>query len=489
MSAGGADVAAESTWDLRKPKSRYPSPAGVDCMLIAEHLRAVDAEVLQRRAASALLRQGIGRGDRVVVVATTSSAMLGTILGALRVGIVPVVLNPALLPAEQIELIADAAPALVLRDDDLLRLLDDDDRVELAPVPLARPMHYTSGTTGKPKGVWCGVLDEAGATALVSEEREIWGFEQSDVHLVCSPLHHSAPLRFATGTLLAGGDLILLARFDAEAVLNELANGALTSMFCAPTHLQRLFARGPLPPLSSLRLIAHAGAPCSPKLKLQALEVFPTGTVWEFYGSTEGQFTVCAPEEWLERPGTVGRARRGRRLWLDSDDTIWCDVPDHARFDYWRAPEKTSTAWRGTSFTVGDLGRLDPDGYLFLDGRREDLVISGGVNVYPAEIEQVIGQLAGVAAAAVFGIDDERWGERVCAAVVGDVTRTDVISHCRAHLAPYKCPKDVYLVDELPITSTGKLLRSALADGLGLTSAPSSMVAREVPAEKAETGG
>ena len=120
----------------------------------------------------------------------------------------------------------------------------------------------------------------------------------------------------------------------------------------------------------------------------------------------------------------------------------------------------------GDSFTVGDVGRLDDEGYLFLDGRRDDLIITGGVNVYPAEVEHVIHGLPGVVAAAVVGVDDERWGQRVCAVVVGQVHADDVIAHCRAHLAPYKCPKDVYLVDELPMTSTGKLQRSKVAEAL-----------------------
>ena len=129
---------------------------------------------------------------------------------------------------------------------------------------------------------------------------------------------------------------------------------------------------------------------------------------------------------------------------------------------------RTATAWRGDAFTVGDLGRLDDDGFLYLEGRRDDLVITGGVNVYPAEVEHVLVEAPGVREAAVFGVDDERWGQRVCAAVVGDVTPGQVIDHARAHLAAYKCPKDVFVVDELPHTSTGKLQRLALVQTLGL---------------------
>jgi long-chain acyl-CoA synthetase len=203
-------------------------------------------------------------------------------------------------------------------------------------------------------------------------------------------------------------------------------------------------------------------------LKRQAIDAFPSGAVWEFYGSTEGQFTACSAGEWLARPGTVGRARPHRRLATDADGTIWCDVPEYARFAYWRDPERTAQAWRGSAFTVGDLGRLDDDGYLFLDGRRDDLVISGGVNVYPAEVEQALAAVPGVEEVAVFGVADERWGQRVCVAVVGDVDPELVRSTAAERLAPFKRPKDVYVVASLPRTSTGKLRRGALARQLGL---------------------
>jgi long-chain acyl-CoA synthetase len=194
--------------------------------------------------------------------------------------------------------------------------------------------------------------------------------------------------------------------------------------------------------------------------------------VWEFYGSTEGQFTACGPDEWMERPGTVGRARRGRTLRVADDGTVWCRCPSFARFRYWRDDAATADAWRGDEFTVGDLGRLDADGYLFLDGRRDDLVISGGVNVYPAEVEAVLAEAPGVDEVAVFALADERWGERVCAAVVGHVAEAALRQHVSTRLAPYKRPKTYFRVDELPRTATGKLRRKALPGVLGLESPP-----------------
>ncbi|HTC85272.1 MAG TPA: fatty acid--CoA ligase family protein, partial [Candidatus Acidoferrum sp.] len=220
--------------------------------------------------------------------------------------------------------------------------------------------------------------------------------------------------------------------------------------------------------LDSLRLLIHAGSPCPAGLKRAAIERARDGAVWEFYGSTEGQFTACSSDEWLARPGTVGRARAGRRLTVDRG-VIWCQVPSHARFEYWRDPEKTGSAWRDDAFTVWDLGRLDEDGYLFIDGRRSDLIISGGVNVYPAEVERVLLQMPSVEEVAVFGVDDERWGQRVCAAVVGPVEPKEVERFARGHLASYKCPKEVICVTEMPVSATGKVRRSTLAADLGLT--------------------
>lgn len=383
----------------------------------------------------------------------------------------PVLLNALLLPHEREALVADADVVLDLVTEGELASLLEGPPADLAPFPLARPMHYTSGTSGEPKGVWSGLLDEGLARSLFEDDADLWAVDEGDVHLVNSPMYHSASLRFASATLLRGGTVVVQSRFDARSAAMAIAEHRPTTTFMVPTHLQRLFSLAELPPLTSFRLIAHAGAPCPPALKIAAIEAFPPSAVWEFYGATEGQFTACSPEEWLERPGTVGRARAGRSLALDGDGTIWCEAPDFARFEYWRAPEKTAAAWRGNSFTVGDAGRLDAAGYLFLHGRRDDLIISGGVNVYPLEVELALGDLPGVEELTVFGAPDERWGQRVCVAVVGEVTPEELLAAARTRLAPYKCPKDVYVVDGLPHTPTGKVKRSAVASALGLASA------------------
>ena len=423
----------------------------------------------QRRTAAALARAGLGAGDRLLVSAAASPALLAVVLGALRTGIVPVVLDPGLPPAERAALAEDADAALDVGAAPA-RLLTDDRESDLADVPLARPMHYTSGTTGRRKGVWSGVLDEDDARALAAEETELWGFEPGDRHLVLSPLHHSAPLRFAVHTLLAGGSVLLPGPFDTAHAAAAITALRPTTTFCVPTQLQRLLGAEAVD-WSSFRMLAHAGAPCPAPLKHAVLDALPPDTVWEFYGSTEAQFTVCSSADWRAHPGSVGRARPGRRLETDERGQLWCAVPPWARFEYWRAPGKTAAAWRDDLVTVGDLGRVDGDGVVWLDGRREDLVISGGVNVYPAEVESVLDGHPEVVESAVFGVPDDEWGQRVVAAYVGSADPGDLATWARERLGPAKRPKDLHRLVELPRTSTGKVRRLDLPKVLGLPEA------------------
>jgi long-chain acyl-CoA synthetase len=449
-----------------------------------EVLTPAEAEPAQRRVAGALAAAGLGPGDRVAFCLPSSAALLCAVGGALRSGVVPVLLNAGLLPAERDVLLADARPGLTVTDAAGLAELDHGDPVDLAPHPLGRPMHFTSGTTGRPKGVWCGLWDRDTADRAFADEAGLWRFGPDDVHLVCSPMYHSVSVRFSLGTLLSGGTCVILGRFDAATALDALTGGAgpvPTTTFMAPAALQRLLALGPALPsrLGSLRLLAHAGSPCPPAVKRRMMALVDDGVVWEFLGSTEGQFTVCPPDEWLAHPGTVGRARPGRTLAVDDQGVIWCRGPDFAAFEYWDDPEKTAAAWRDGAFTVGDLGRIDGEGYLYLDGRRDDLIITGGVNVYPAEVEAALSEVPGVAAVAVFGVADDHWGERVCAAVVPAPTAGEPGAFERAlrqgaadRLAGYKRPKEYFTVDALPTTATGKVQRRRIAPQLGLGDVP-----------------
>ncbi|GAC1311898.1 MAG: acyl-CoA synthetase [Acidimicrobiales bacterium] len=432
-------------------------------------IRPEESERDQRRAAGALRAAGLSTGDRVGLALPNAPEVLSVVLGASRIGVVPVMLNASLLDAELDVLIADAEPRVMLRTlADVEELLDGAIEADLAPVPLCRPMHYTSGTSGRPKGVWPGVLDERTAQVMHDDEAGVWGLGPDDVHLTCSPLYHSVAIRFSSQALLRGANVVLLERFDAASAARAIGEHGVRAAFMVPTHLQRLLALPSRPDLRAIRLLAHAGAACPVGLKRRLFEEFPDGSVWEFYGASEGQFTVCPPGDWLAHPGTVGRARAGRRLEIDDEGHIWCHVPDFARWSYWNDPAKTAAAWRGDAFTVNDIGRLDDEGFLYLDGRRDDLIISGGVNVYPAEVEQALGDLDGVDEIAVFGAPDEQWGQRVCVAVVGTVSPTAVMDAARARLAGYKRPKAVYTVADLPRTGTGKVRRTEIAEWLGL---------------------
>lgn len=436
-----------------------------------EVLTAARSERDQRRVAGTLRDRGLRAGDRLVLLCPGEPAYASVVLGAARSGVVPVPLDPRLTSWERARILDDLDAALVVDSPDALHALLDGPEVDLAAAPRCRPMHFTSGTTGRPKGVWSGLLEEPEATALVAEERELWGFAADDVDLVVSPIYHSAPLRFATGTLLAGGSIAVLPRFEPESFLAAVEEVRPTTMFCVPAHLQRLQRhldeRGAAsaPDLSSLRLVAHAGAPCPEPVRRWAHALLGTDVVWEFYGSTEGQWTACRGDDWHAHPGTVGRARPGRVVTVDEDDQLWCVVPPWGRFTYWRDEEKTAAAWRetpdGPAFTVGDLGRVE-DGWVHLDARRSDLVISGGVNVYPAEVEAALEDLPGLVEVAVFGRPDEEWGQRVVAAYVGDVDEDTLRRRAAERLAPPKRPKSYERLDVLPRTATGKVRRTEL---------------------------
>ena len=211
--------------------------------------------------------------------------------------------------------------------------------------------------------------------------------------------------------------------------------------------------------------MAHAGAPCPEGIRWRAHDTFGVDAVWEFYGSTEGQWTACRAADWHARPGTVGRARSGRVITADEEGLLWCAVPPWATFEYWRDEEKTAAAWKdtphGPAFTVGDLGRVE-DGWVYLDARRTDLIITGGVNVYPAEVESALSDVPGVTDVAVFGRADESWGQRVCAAYVGEASEEALRERAAERLSPVKRPKEYIRLESLPRTATGKVQRQKL---------------------------
>lgn len=475
--------------------------------MTAELPAAFDPEPLLHRATGLLRRLGLGEGERVVTLLANSPDALALGLACQLAGIVQVPLYPDLPAREVAEIVADAAPHAAIIAPEVppaarpqgprLHVLESDG-LDLEPAvspaaswPRTRPLAYTSGTTGRRKGVHVGVHDETWGREVVLDEYHSFAERHGDCHLVISPLPHSAPFRFAFVTAFLGGRVAVLPRADPELWREVLRTVRPTSLFCVPTQLHRLLS---LPAtgrddFASLTLLAHAGGRCPIRLKQRLLELTPEDCAWEFYGSTEGQFTVCPPELWQETPGTVGRARPGRLLEirdarrpsadgpgqplpLGDVGTVWVHAPEHATWRYWRDPERTAEAWHGASFTVGDLGRLDEGGRLTLVGRPGELVISGGVNVYPAEVERRLLEHPAVAEAAAFGVPDEEWGQHLVAAVIlrsgCRLTPDELRVHCRAGLQRAKVPRQVLVVTELPRTASGKVARAGLAQALGV---------------------
>jgi acyl-CoA synthetase (AMP-forming)/AMP-acid ligase II len=426
---------------------------------------------------------GVTPGDRIAIAPhnekdidqaqSQQSSIIMAMWGALSIGVIPVMVNPDLSERERDYILSDSAPTAVFDTTASLVALTSsfEESYPLPPYPLGRPMHYTSGTTGKPKGVWSGVLTPEAAAGLWGTEIAMWDCSSRDTSLVHGPLTHSGPLRFALYTLLAGGDVLLPGWFDAERHATAIAEHRPSIAFVVPSHMQRLLELSGDLTESPYRMLVHAGSACPPVLKNAIHEWAGADNVWEFYGSTEGQFTTMPGTQWALRPGSVGRARPERELQI-IDGTIWCAPPEYGYFEYWGDPEKTAASWRVIDgrrwFTVGDLGRLDEEGYLYIEGRREDLIITGGMNVYPAELEAEILAFDGVHDVAVFGVPDERWGQKVCAAVVGEVDLDELTTRLRKDLAGYKQPKEFFVVEQLPRTASGKIQRLKVAGQLGL---------------------
>jgi long-chain acyl-CoA synthetase len=343
-------------------------------------------------------------------------------------------------------------------------------------------MIYTSGTTGRPKGViHPRMAPEAGDQAQGVMAR-LWGFTTDDAHLVVGPVYHTAPGGYAFLHLFLGATVVIMERFDAEEALALIERHRVTTTHMVPVNFIRILdlseSRRRKYDLSSLRRVLHAAAPCPEEVKRRILEVFPPGSVWEYYGATEGAATVISPEEWLRKPSSVGKPWPGVEIRILDDGgrvlppgkvgTIYVSPMGGHGFEYHGAPEKTAAAYREGFFTVGDMGTLDADGYLFISDRKADMVISGGVNIYPREIEEVLYRHAAVADVAVFGVPDPEWGESLKAVVElkrGESADGEALAaFCKQHLAAYKCPRSFDLVAELPRDPNGKVLKRKLRD-------------------------
>ena len=342
---------------------------------------------------------------------------------------------------------------------------------------LGSQMLYTSGTTGRPKGVFR--RNTAGMMMANVAEPD-------DVQLCAGPAYHAAPLAFDVGTsMVMGIPLVFIDRWDSEGVLKTIEKYKVTRAHLVPIMFQRLLN---LPEdvrkkydVSSLRYIIHGAAPCPPEVK-RAMIDWVGPIINEYYaGSEGGAGFVVSSEEWLTKPGTVGKLPDPAALRILDDEgaeveqgqagTLYFRVSPIAPFEYYKDPAKTAAAHRGDYFTLGDVGYLDADGYLFLTGRTAECIISGGVNIYPQEIDNELIKHPAVEDACTIGVPNDEWGEEVKSVVTlnpgyagSDALAADIIKFAREHLAGFKVPRSVAFVDELPRSPAGKIQRKKVRE-------------------------
>jgi long-chain acyl-CoA synthetase len=357
-------------------------------------------------------------------------------------------------------------------------VLAAEDASDIDDPTMGTAMLYTSGTTGYPKGV-AKPPDPDGHVAAV----QVFFYREGNVHLCTGPLYHAAPFSIGlVAPLTCGVPVVMMERWDAEATLALIEAHRVTHLHLVPTMFHRLLA---LPDevkdrydLSSLRAVIHGAAPCPVHVKRGIIDWFGP-IVHEYYSSTEGYGSGVDSHTWLRKPGTVGMAdpshlyvgdADGERLPVGEEGLVWIKATGSARFEYFGDDAKTDGAYRGDFFTLGDIGRVDEDGFLFLTDRSANLIISGGVNIYPAEIDAVLLTHPDVADAGAIGVPDDEWGETVLAVVEPkpgvDRARLpdELLALCRERLAGFKCPRAVELVDELPRDENGKLYKRRLRD-------------------------
>jgi long-chain acyl-CoA synthetase len=341
-------------------------------------------------------------------------------------------------------------------------------------------VYYTSGTSGRPKGVLHGSIDFDQPTSAGVGQVQLWWWSEDDIHICNGPAYHAGPLSYTSVALLVGASTVILERFNAREWLTSVERYKVTRGQMVPGHFVRILEllreEGGAYDLSSLKLIVHASAPCPINVKREMMELIPGCEIWELYGASEGGATRIGPEEWKRKPGSVGtpwpgvtitiRDAEGNELPAGEAGIIYITPPGATRFTYHNDADKTDQAWIGNSFTVGDMGYVDEDGYLFLTDRVSDMIIRGGVNIYPREIEEVISQHPAVVDCAVFGIPDPRFNELIKAVVEVRTSTTpdEIAAWCRERIADFKVPHVVEIVAELPRTPTGKVLKRYLRE-------------------------
>ena len=465
----------------------------------------------RNRLAHALADLGLATGEHVVLYAHNSLEVLLASAAARALGLIPVPMNHRLTAEEVAYILDDSDAVAVFASDAFVPMLERvrarapkvrhvvllgaerrpwalhlDDLVAAGrPAPVAAAdglggsMIYTAGTTGKPKGALRRASDPATVLPRVIALNCV---APDDVHLVAGPLYHSAPSGFALYAHMLGQTVVVMRKFDAEEALRAIERHRCTTTFMAPTLLKRLVdlpadTRGRYD-VSSMRSIVVAAAPCPMRVKEEILAWFGP-VLYEFYGSTElGVNTVLAPQDMLRKPHSCGRAAPGVELAVLDDDgrPLPAGQPGelHVRRDpgmfegYYKKAAATRETARGEWLSVGDVAWIDDEGFVYICDRKRDMIISGGVNIYPAEIEDVLHRHPAVEDAAVFGVPDTEWGERVHAAVQrragASLAAAEVIDFCRRHLADYKTPRQVSFHDDLPRDTAGKLVKRLLRE-------------------------
>ena len=466
-----------------------------------------------RRAAAWLIRRGLAPGDGIALLLENRAEFLELAEAARLAGLFYTPLSIHLRPHEVAYVLADSGARLLVVSPGLAglaaalvaegavgdrpryavgeglagyesyeaALAAEDPSAALPERPVGREFLYSSGTTGLPKGIRRPLIPFADRDKPEWDMswKALYGFGPDSVYLSPAPLYHAAPNRYVYRTLMEGGTAVVLRKFDAAACLAAIERYRVTHSQWVPTMFHRLLA---LPEavrhghdLSSHRAAIHAAAPCPVPVKRAMIDWWGP-ILWEYYAGSEGiGTTVIGATEWLRKPGSVGRPVNGVTVHITGEDgaelppgeTGVIRFAGGPRFAYHNAPEKTAASYDSRGWaTLGDLGWLDADGFLFLSDRRADLILSGGVNLYPAEVEAVLAQHPGVAEVAVVGIPHPEMGEQVHAVVVprGAVDQAALDAWCRARLAGPKLPRSYEFAAELPRSEAGKLLRRLLKE-------------------------
>ena len=473
---------------------------------------------LVNRVAQGMLALGAEPGDRIVWSGPNSLEVLAVIHAARKAGLVAVPLSYRFNAAEMQYVIDNSDATLVVADADYAPLIASvrdalpkvrafagfcataepvdlpdgfvsweqliEGQPDEAPEPpdassVGAQMLYTSGTTGKPKGALRTTTNAAIVLALAAE----LGVEPgNEVHITTGPLYHSGPLAFASINHTLGAKIVVLRRFDPEAWLEAVEEHRVTNSFSAPTQLKRIVAlpdaRLAAADVSSLRWLIANAAPVPYALKQEVIAKLGDGFLFEVYGSTElGIITVLKPEDQLRKPGSCGKTYGGIEFRIVKDDGTIAEPGERGELfmstglamdGYHRTEEQLAEIEDGQWKSVGDIAYADEEGYLYICDRKKDMIISGGVNIYPAEIEAVIHEHPQVLDAAVFGVPDEEWGESVYCILQpkpGETLDVDEVrAFVEARVGGYKRPRSYEVRDELPRTDAGKLLKRVLRD-------------------------